>query len=189
MYSFYAISLFLPQLFISKPESIFLSLPTSVLISIILSIMLNQFKTFRFSPPTLTSRYDNTFRDWTLDISTSCCRIDTKFINLLCTLLPKHIPKVYLEGYYDLIHSTTKFGWPSAPKCIFDSNSNYALDSFKAWAAETIYRTSCQLFIGQHGGSFGMARCNFIEDHQISISDGFLTWDGQIVPISCHTNW
>ena len=89
--------------------------------------------------------------------------------------VPKHIPTAYLEGYRDLGDLTASLPWPIRPKAIFTSNAFNADDVFKAWAAEKV-ESGTPLAIGQHGGNYGMALWGFEEDHQIAISDRFLTW-------------
>ena len=97
------------------------------------------------------------------------------FPSLVRSLIPKQIPTAYLEGYRDLAALTACLPWPKTPKAIFTSNSFSADDVFKCWAAGKV-EIGAPLVIGQHGGNFGMALWNFNEDHQVAISDKFLTW-------------
>lgn len=97
------------------------------------------------------------------------------FPALVRTLIPRHIPTAYLEGYQDLVTLAANLPWPKRPKAIFTSNAFNADDVFKAWAADKIER-GVPLLIGQHGGNYGMASWSFEEDHQIAIADRFLTW-------------
>ena len=97
------------------------------------------------------------------------------FPSLARTLISKHIPTAYLEGYQDAVALTAHLPWPRRPKAIFTCNSYNSDDVFKVWAAEKSERGS-PLVIGQHGGNFGMALWSFAEDHQIAIADRFLTW-------------
>jgi len=118
-----------------------------------------------------TVRVDLTMRQWelgTLDNSAD-------FLGLARSLIPKHIPAAYLEGYQDVVELAGNLPWAKKPKAIFTSNSYSDDDVFKVWAAE---KTECgfPLVIGQHGGHFGIGLWNFTEDHQIAISDRFLTW-------------
>ena len=46
---------------------------------------------------------------------------------------------------------------------------------FKIWAAQQAVN-KIPLIIGQHGGSYGIARWNFGEDHQLKIADRFVSW-------------
>ena len=97
------------------------------------------------------------------------------FSNILNQMIPKHIPIAYLEGYQSLMVCTKYLGWPQRPKCIFTSNAYSANDIFKAWAAEKI-ECDTPLVIGQHGGHYGMTPWAFHEEHQVSISDAWLSW-------------
>jgi putative transferase (TIGR04331 family) len=97
------------------------------------------------------------------------------FPAIVRAMIPRHIPKVYLEGYRAALAVSENLPWPKCPQVIFTSNSFSADDIFKIWAAKKIENGSL-LVIGQHGGNYGMARWGFTEDHQIAICDRFLTW-------------
>ena len=97
------------------------------------------------------------------------------FVNIISKLLFKFIPRDYLEGYKYLKQSHKEFHWNKVPKAIFTTNSYSSDDVFKEWSASCIEKGT-KLFIGQHGGNYGMALWNFIEYHQKLISDYFLTW-------------
>ncbi len=111
-----------------------------------------------------------------------------EFERLVCDLIPKNIPKIYLEGYFNLQKILFQVPWPKTPKTIFTSNSFISDDVFKAWAASKVEK-GAPFVVGQHGGNYGMALWNFSEDHQLAIADQYLTWGwikcGQenIVPI------
>lgn len=127
-------------------------------------------KLWRSIPVPITS-VDRAKRQWQLPTSVS----STDFPTLARTLISRHIPTAYLEGYRDLVALTANLPWPKRPKAIFTSNSYSADDVFKAWAAEKV-ESGTPLVIGQHGGNYGMALWGFTEDHQIAIADRFLTW-------------
>jgi putative transferase (TIGR04331 family) len=97
------------------------------------------------------------------------------FSEVVRYMIPRHIPLAYLEGYHKLLTLTEKLPWPKQPKVIFTSNSYNSDDVFKVWTAEKVEMGS-KLIIGQHGGYFGMGRWCFAEDHQLAISDRFITW-------------
>jgi putative transferase (TIGR04331 family) len=97
------------------------------------------------------------------------------FAAIVRAMIPRHIPTAYLEGYQASLAVSENLPWPKCPRVIFTSNSFSADDIFKIWAAKKVEHGSL-LVIGQHGGSYGMARWGFTEDHQIAISDQFLTW-------------
>jgi putative transferase (TIGR04331 family) len=116
------------------------------------------------------------FRQWELSIPVNV-EINgyINFIDLLCTMIPKQIPIAYLEGYDKLVALTEKLSWPKQPQIVFTSNAYHSDDVFKAWAASKA-ENGTPLIIGQHGGNYGMALWSFTEEHQIAISDKFLTW-------------
>jgi putative transferase (TIGR04331 family) len=126
-------------------------------------------KFWGYSTPTRRS-VDWTKRQWKL-----VKRDNSIFSEIACAMIPKQIPTLYLEGYFDLQVSCEKLPWPKSPRLIFTSNSFYCDDIFKAWAAGKI-EFGAPLVIGQHGGNYGIALWNFMEDHQIAISNAYLTW-------------
>ena len=97
------------------------------------------------------------------------------FVELINDMIPTHIPTVYLEGYETLVNAASKLPWPKKPSAIFTSVSFASDDIFKVWAANKI-ENGVPLVIGQHGGNFGISKFSFYEDHQLSISDAFLSW-------------
>jgi putative transferase (TIGR04331 family) len=90
-------------------------------------------------------------------------------------LISQNIPTAYLEGYLSLETKANTLSWPVKPKLIFTSNAYLADDLFKAWAAGKA-ETGVPIVIGQHGGHFGMNPFSFHEEHQIAISDKWLSW-------------
>ena len=100
---------------------------------------------------------------------------DQSFSAVVRRLITLQIPMVYLEGYAKLVEKTQQLPWPKKPKAIFTSNSYSADDIFKCWSAEKV-EEGVPLVIGQHGGNFGMNTFSFHEEHQIKISDQWLSW-------------
>jgi putative transferase (TIGR04331 family) len=98
-----------------------------------------------------------------------------EFVEVLRKIIPLHIPTVYFEGYEALVRKIKDLPWPNRPKAIFSSNSYASDDVFKAWAAEKT-EIGIPLIIGQHGGHYGMTPWSFYEEHQITISDMWLSW-------------
>jgi putative transferase (TIGR04331 family) len=90
-------------------------------------------------------------------------------------MIPKQMPGVYLEGYGRLVEQAVELPWPTHPKVIWTSNAHGMDDVFKVWAAAKVERGS-PLVIGQHGGHYGLGRWSFTEDHDIAISDRYLSW-------------
>ena len=90
-------------------------------------------------------------------------------------MIPAQIPAVYLEGYQKINQQAAALPWPKNPKLIWTSNSWWADDTFKVWAAAKVEQGT-PLVIGQHGGGYGMNLWEFTEEHQIAICDRFFTW-------------
>jgi len=123
-------------------------------------------------------------REWDFKSKINNC----DFSSIVCKLIPKCIPRTYLEGYNLLVKNQKKLPWPKTPKVIFTSEAYFTDDVFKAWAASKVCLGS-SLVIGQHGGNFGMTPMSFLEEHQIKISDKFLSWgwtdnsEDKIIPV------
>lgn len=102
-------------------------------------------------------------------------KCDNEFEELTAQLLIKLLPTTFLEGFKDLTSNINNFSWPSSPKFIYTSNSIFFDDKFKLYCAENKSK-GAKLFIGQHGGSYGIAKQSFSENYQLSISDYFFSW-------------
>ena len=90
-------------------------------------------------------------------------------------MIPKQIPAVFLEGYNIINKSINDAGWPKKPKFIFTSNALLHDDLIMAYTAKNVeYGT--KLICGQHGGIYGIAKFSWAENHEIEISDKYLTW-------------
>ena len=142
-----------------------------------LQIRLGQFPKLwlPLSAPNVSPSFNQ--RNWQLPLDTNYIENEEykAFLALLSYIIPQQIPTIYLEGYHNLLDLINKQSWPKNPKAIFDSISIYSNDVFKAWAAEKI-EDGVSLIVGQHGGSYGISLWNFVEDHQIAVSNRFLTW-------------
>ena len=120
--------------------------------------------------PPVRSTFDQRQRLWTLDGTAL-----SEFEACARRLIPRQIPVLYLEGYTELVRQTTKLSWPKRPKLVWTTSSEIADDIFKAWAAQKA-EDGVPLVIGQHGGHYGLGLWSFTEDHQIAISDRYLSW-------------
>lgn len=98
-----------------------------------------------------------------------------EFESIVRMLIPRFIPRVYLEGYGMVQKTISGLAWPQKPSFIFTANAYSNDDVFKAWAAKNT-ETGSRLIIAQHGGYFGLGAFGFIEDHQIAISDTYISW-------------
>ena len=142
---------------------------------ILLQVKLGQIPKLWFSQKLPRFQYSVKERCWklplTIDLGNSWC----DFYSLLRLLIPQHIPASYLEGYQSLVKISEGLNWPQHPRLIFTSNSYCSDDFFKVWAGIKVEQGT-PLIVGQHGGNYGMSLWGFDEEHQIDISDTFLTW-------------
>jgi putative transferase (TIGR04331 family) len=96
-----------------------------------------------------------------------------RFEKLLGRMILKCIPVAYLEGYESLKRIVENTGWPKNPEIIWTSNAETFEETFKCYAAKNIEK-STKLFIGQHGGNFGLGLWSYQEDHHLKISFKYL---------------
>lgn len=101
-----------------------------------------------------------------------------EFENILNKLIPLQMPMVYLEGYTKSLEKIAVLKWPKSPRFIFTSNSHSSDDIFKIWAAEKV-QSGTPLYIGQHGGHYGVGLWSFMEEHEIAIADKYISWGWQ----------
>ena len=91
------------------------------------------------------------------------------------TLIPLQMPSIYLEGRRLLVEQIDQLPWPRRPTVIWTSTAEIADDVFKAWAAEKVEQGT-PLVISQHGGHYGVGLWSFHEDHEVAISNRYLSW-------------
>jgi putative transferase (TIGR04331 family) len=84
------------------------------------------------------------------------------------------IPTSYLEGYKKLRYM--KSGWPKNPRIVFTSTQHRLSDVFNQWAASVTSSGATKIVIAQHGGYYGMHSFSQEVDHEVAISDGFISW-------------
>lgn len=106
------------------------------------------------------------------------------FMQFATAMVSDLIPTVYLEGYESLRETAQRLPWPSRPKVVFTSNLFLNCEVFQEWAASKC-EAGHPFVIGQHGGLAGVGQHVQGEDHQVGISDRYLTWgwtDGRPQP-------
>ncbi|MCW7462969.1 LIC12162 family transferase [Leptospira limi] len=135
-----------------------------------LNFRFRQIPQIRRLVPVESSETDVHKRDWYLSGESK-----SEFESFVRSMIPRQIPKSYLEGYAKLVDKANSLPWPSSPKIIWTSNAHNADDVFKAWAADKTEK-GCPLVIGQHGGHYGSGKWTFVEDHEVEISDRYLSW-------------
>jgi len=98
---------------------------------------------------------------------------DDEFLKALCEIIPRIIPRCYLEGFKKLIDFKTY--WPKNPSVIMTANAFAYDDVWGAWAAQNVENGS-KLILAQHGGTYGVSQFLDIQDYEISICDKYVTW-------------
>jgi putative transferase (TIGR04331 family) len=135
-----------------------------------LHLRMSQLPILARKTPIIKSNFDGKKRNWNL-----CVKNCSEFELFVRNIISRQIPTIYLEGYTELTNQATTLSWPTNPKVIFTSNSYSTDDVFKVYAAEKTEQGS-PLVIGQHGGGIGTHLWAFYEEHQITISDSYLSW-------------
>jgi putative transferase (TIGR04331 family) len=113
---------------------------------------------------------DPTSRSWMLPEVAQ-----NEFEQCFLSLLPVQMPTSLLEGYAALQSTVAQLHYPSRPKAIFSTTSLWFDTVTAAYAAQKVHAGS-KLFYGQHGGVYGVARYIAAENHEIRVSDRYLTW-------------
>jgi putative transferase (TIGR04331 family) len=135
-----------------------------------LELMFSQFPMLTLSTQdSITSKYDQKWRQWIL--STDSCK--DEFGVIARQLLPKFLPRIFLESFQELMFTASNLPWPKSPKVIFTANSHFTDDVFKAWASRKIALGS-RLVICEHGG-FGPGLFNGCHSYELSIADVYLS--------------
>jgi len=135
-----------------------------------LQIRLGQIPIKRLALSVPRVKFNSDFRQWKLITN----RQNDLIGNIIRSLIPEQLPKVYLEGYNELNKMCEKLNWPSNPKFIFTSVSHFSDVGFQTWAAKKIEDGS-KLITADHGG-FGSNAFNASINYQLSISDASLSW-------------
>jgi putative transferase (TIGR04331 family) len=119
-------------------------------------------------------------REWELDIP-----VYTGFERCLKEIIPHQIPMAYVEGYNAIRGKIQQSNLPSTPRFIATSYVFYG-ETFKFWTAEKAIK-GAKILISQHGGGYGIGKWFTNEQHEICISDIFLSWGwsddkGRVLP-------
>ena len=141
-----------------------------------INLRFRQIPSFSYTQTIDLVHRDPNDRDWNFSIKSDVK--DTEFsplVNLLETLIPEQIPTAYVEGFEFNRSSAKSSQLSECPKAIYAINRWMNDDGFKFWLAEAL-ENGARFLLGQHGGFFGLGQWSSMLDHQIKISDKFLTW-------------
>ena len=156
--------------FRSDDDAFFLNTYLTRIDEVKLHIKMSQLPRLVREASAIESNVDSKKRDWNLSVK-NC----SEFESFTRDIISLQIPTIYLEGYTKLKDQVASLIWPANPKIIFTSSSYSTDDVFKAYAAEKTEQGS-PLVVGQHGGGIGTHLLAFYEEHQIAISDSYLSW-------------
>ena len=116
------------------------------------------------------SEYDEEKRNWELKFNGS-----NEFEIFLSKIISYHIPKVFIEGFDNILIKLNKSLLPKSPKNILSLNSFFKDDFFSFYMALS-KMNGTKILTWQHGGNFGIGKFSVYENYQISISDKFFSW-------------
>jgi putative transferase (TIGR04331 family) len=102
-----------------------------------------------------------------------------EFSRLASTMLMKHLPTIYLEGYCNMLEKSQQ-EYPAAPTVLVSSCALLYEEGSKFLGARCVDKGG-KLVIIQHGGHYGTGLWCAQENHEIAISDQYLTW-GWTIP-------
>ena len=111
--------------------------------------------------------------------SLSIKEASNEFESLLEDFIPEQMPAAYVENYRR-IRKIAYSCYPKKPKEIFTANAYSSNEGFKCWSADQVEH-GVKLVIGQHGGHYGTGLWNWTEEHQIKISDQYITWGWNVL--------
>ena len=102
-------------------------------------------------------------------------RIDTVEFHKISSLLFKEcFPRIYIEGFDEILKRIEKSSLPADKKIIFTCNIHN--DSiFKFWTAKQ-KNIGAKLILAQHGGGYNFFDYDEKRDYQLSICDKYLTY-------------
>ena len=101
-------------------------------------------------------------------------RNQKEFENICNILINQLIPESFVESYTIISKKLIKT-YKFKPKVIFTSFGYKIWDCFKIWTAKQIHHNNSKYVVYQHG-NFGTYENSLDEDHQISISNVYLSW-------------
>jgi putative transferase (TIGR04331 family) len=137
---------------------------------ILLQLRLRQFPQIWLGIKPVCAPIDSDQRNWKMFLEGN-----NDFERFVLDVIPKQIPRVYLEGYQKLTYQCQNLKLPKRPKVIFSSNLLWFDTTFIIYTAEKVEQGASLVYC-QHGGGYGTSKFHFPEEHEVRISNLYLTW-------------
>lgn len=118
------------------------------------------------------------FPNWEIREGMNGLPAGDEFESILGSLIYRHIPLAYVEGYRQVL-GCARGAYPASARAIYAASNWISNDAFKFWAAEQANQGAL-LFCAQHGGHYGMGGFARYEEHQLSICERLFTWGWQL---------
>jgi putative transferase (TIGR04331 family) len=156
-----------------KGDILFYEAHLPLMLQIKLQIKLGQFPyiSCKQSNVVIRTKVNPKYRDWRnwLDIE------NDEFSHIISRIIPKFLPKEYLEGYSDMVSNHQYKKFPKYPKIILTGRRNQESKIENFWIASNVEK-GIPLIILQHGGGYGVTRQTGYEKKEVDISDYFFSW-------------
>ena len=98
-----------------------------------------------------------------------------EFEEIIAKIISNFMPSSYLENFEELKSILLSKVLPAKPETIFSSHL-FHNELLSLYTALTIEKNKTKLIYGQHGGVYGQYKFSTLEDHELSLSDEYLTW-------------
>jgi len=123
-------------------------------------------------------KYDCNFtfhldKKWRVDRSKEIVDING-YVDIFCKLLPLYIPAIFVEGFSEY-RAWIKEKIPPRPKVVFSCNALHNHSEFCFAVAEWRLNGTRLLYM-QHGGGYGIEKCNSIENFESMSADTYYTY-------------
>ena len=97
------------------------------------------------------------------------------FEEFICELIPKQIPKSFIEDFNDIKIKSEEMCWPKKPKIVF--TSHFLQKTLQSrYVAENVEKFGTKLIHGQHGGVYGQYLFTSMQDYELDVCDKYLSW-------------
>ncbi len=141
--------------------------------------LLNEFKlnlNFRQLPIFINDKYFNNPID---KESRKNFRINLKnnslYEKFISEIIFNNIPKEFIEDFSEIESYISKLNLPKNPKVILSTTTLAKDNIFVRYCAKK-KELGTKLIYCQHGGAYGQIKFSWAEDHEVRLSDKYLTW-------------